>query len=201
LPIPWPGLDLAASENRINTNSPAFVNDDTLGIFVETTIHSWIHGAVAAAPAFNLPPAEQDIIAHFHSVQSTWFYKIHGLVDLWWTRYLNPKNFLKEIIDTRPKAEFKEIIDSAKTHIKEVIDVPHKGFKEQKDVFDVPGKNFGDTPDPFKQGVDPSLVLELAERVKQLEARSPVKLSPFIRPLMRPVVGEDIVKAVKKPKK
>jgi hypothetical protein len=204
-PVPWPGLDLAAAEQRINTNSPAFINDDAFGIHVETTIHNWIHGAVAATPAFNLPPAEQDIIKELHSVQSTWFYKIHGLVDHWWTRFLHPKNVFKEIIDTNPKLVFKETVDAHPPHkhiidvpLKPVIDVPPKGFKEQ---VEGPGKNFGDVPDPFKPGIDPAVVQELVERVKQLEARVPVKISPFIRPFQRPVVGENIVKKENKPRK
>ncbi|MDQ0562213.1 hypothetical protein QO004_004018 [Rhizobium mesoamericanum] len=180
-PSPWPGLDLAAAETRINSNSPPFVNDDALGIFAEGTIHNWIHGAVAAAPAFHLSPEEQDIISHFHSVKSTWFYKIHGLVDLWWSRFLHPKNVVKDTIDTPPKAI---IIDVTKPHI---IDVP------SKHIFDIPPKLISEAPDPFKPTIDPAVIESLTHRIAQLEGRAKVKKSPFIKPFMRPEVGHEIM--------
>jgi hypothetical protein len=185
-PLPWPGLDLAAAETRINSNSPPFVNDDALGIFVEGTIHNWIHGAVAAAPAFHLAAAEQEVISGFHSVKSTWFYKIHGLVDLLWSRYLHPKNIIKDVIDTTPKAFFKETLDT-KHHIKEVIDVV------PKHVFEVPPKMISEVPDPFKPTIDPAIIESLTQRVALLEGRVKVKKSPFIKPFMRPEVGRAIL--------
>jgi hypothetical protein len=195
-PNPWPGLDLAASEARIKTNTPAFINDDALGIFVETMIHNWIHGAVAAAPAFGLPAAEQSIISGFHSIQSTWFYKIHGLVDLWWSRFLHPKSVVKDVVDTGVKAHFKEVID-VKTHFKEILDVPkpHKEFKEKDLIEGDVGKRFADAPDPMGPLVDPEIIANLSARVKQLEARLTIKKSPFIQPFQRPNVGESVTKA------
>ncbi len=67
---------LADAERRILTNTPAFAGDDDLGIFIESTIHNWIHGAVAQA--FNEP-----IVGTLRSPRSTYFYQIHGLVDAW----------------------------------------------------------------------------------------------------------------------
>src|SRR5262249_17566130 len=83
----WPTLgfngNTAGAEGRIKSNVPPFASDDELGIHIETTIHNWIHGAVAASSILNLPSAEKTIIAGFRSVQSTFFYKIHGLVQHW----------------------------------------------------------------------------------------------------------------------
>jgi hypothetical protein len=189
-------LDLGASESRI-WNTAAFANDDELGIFIETTVHNWIHGAVAGAPGFVLPATpltdlpkveqdkiveEQEIIAGFHSVQSTWFYKIHGLVDYWWNRFLHPKNVNKDVIDIGPQTKNvnKEVIDTAQ---KNVI----------KDVADTDlHKRFEDVPDPFRLTQNPNLMEELLQRITQLEARVKVKKSPFIQPFMRPDVGHSV---------
>lgn len=187
-PVPWPGLDLAASEARITSNSPPFLNDDALGIFIETTIHNWIHGAVAAAPSLGLAADEQDVIAHLHSVKSTWFYKIHGLVDLYWNRYLHPKHLLKEIVDVPPKALFKDLHD-AKNHLKELVDT----HPVPKHVFEIPPKLIAETPDPLRPSFDPAVLEDLAERVAILEGRVQAKKSPFIKPLMRPEVGHGIM--------
>lgn len=70
------GPSLADAERRILTNTPAFAGDDDLGIFIESTIHNWIHGAVASA--FHEP-----VVGGFSSPRSTYFYQIHGLVDAW----------------------------------------------------------------------------------------------------------------------
>jgi tRNA pseudouridine-54 N-methylase len=78
--------NLAAQEQRITTNRPSFGSADALGQFVESGIHNWIHGAVAQA--FGEP-----MVGTFHSPRSTLFYKIHGLVDLWWQRW-TPLGFL-----------------------------------------------------------------------------------------------------------
>jgi len=186
-PSPWAGLDLAADEMRVRLNSPPFMNDDALGIFIEGGIHNWIHGAVAAAPSFHLAPDEQDVISGFHSVKSTYFYKIHGLVDLWWNRFLHPKNTIKDIIDVPPKAYFKEVIDSTKHHIKEVIDT------NPKLVVEIPPKIIAEVPDPFRPSLDPAIIESLMERLEILESRVHAKKSPFIKPLMRPEVGRGIM--------
>jgi hypothetical protein len=164
---------------------------------VEGTIHNWIHGAVAASSFFNLPMAEKDIIRQFHSVQSTYFYKIHGLVEYWWNRWLHPKSHIKEIIDHPVKSHIKEIIDQ-KVHVKEIIDQPGKlHIKEKdKDIIEGDGKQFADIPDPFRPAVDPALIRNLVQRIAKLEGH-PEKKSPFIKPLERPNVGEAVVKKKK----
>ncbi len=71
----------ANDEIRLNSNSPAFVNADELGAFIERGIHNqFIHGA--AAFIYNEP-----IVGTFHSPLSTYFYQIHGLVDWWWQQW------------------------------------------------------------------------------------------------------------------
>jgi hypothetical protein len=195
---PNPGFNgnLADAESRINSNSPPFASDDELGIHVETTIHNWIHGAVAASSILALPAAEKTIIGGFHSVQSTYFYKIHGLVQYWWDRWLHPKSHIKEMIDQ--KFVIKEILDS-KTHIKEIIDTVGKSrikdIKEKdKDKDLVEGKTFADIPDPFRQQFDPELINQSVARLVKLESQVHRKRSPFIKPFMRPDVGEMVAK-------
>jgi hypothetical protein len=68
-------------EIRLDTGSPNFDNDDELGYFIESRIHNqFLHGA--AAVAFNDPE-----IFPVHSPQTTLFYKLHGLVDHWWSKW------------------------------------------------------------------------------------------------------------------
>lgn len=202
----WPspfGVNLADAEARINANLPPFASDDELGIHIETTIHGWIHGAVAASSIFALSAVEKDIIAHFHSVQSTYFYKIHGLVQFWWNRWLHPKSHIKEILDAKTKHAIKDIIDS-KSHIKEIIDIkpvikeivdsePVKQIKDKdKDIVEAP-KSAADVVDPSRPGGDPALIASLINQVAELQKQAGVKKSPFIQPFMRPMVGEGIV--------
>lgn len=71
----------ANAEIRLNTNNPAFNNADELGTFIELGIHNqFLHGA--AAIIYNEP-----VVGTFHSPLSTYFYGIHGLVDLWWQKW------------------------------------------------------------------------------------------------------------------
>jgi hypothetical protein len=193
---PNPGFNgnLADAEARINSNSPPFASDDELGIHVETTIHNWIHGAVAASSILNLPAAEKTIIGGFHSVQSTYFYKIHGLVQFWWDRWLHPKSHIKEILDH--KFVIKDIRDT-KPHIKDIIDGIGKSrikeIKEKdkdKDIVELPG-------DPFRQLIDPEVINETVKQLVDLQAKVHTKRSPFIKPFMRPMVGEAIMKKKK----
>lgn len=72
--------DLAAQEQRITNDPRSFDTDDQLGSFIERGIHNWIHGATA--DAYNEPS-----VRDLHSPQSTYFYKIHGLVDNWWRQW------------------------------------------------------------------------------------------------------------------
>jgi hypothetical protein len=68
-------------EIRLETGSPNFDSDDDLGFFIESRIHNlFLHGA--AARAFSDP----DILP-LHSPQTSLFYKLHGLVDYWWSKW------------------------------------------------------------------------------------------------------------------
>src|SRR5262245_22791073 len=72
----------AADEQRIVTLNPPFASEDAFGIFIETGIHNrFLHRATAAR--FNEP-----VVREFHSPQSTFFYKIHGLVGHWWDQFV-----------------------------------------------------------------------------------------------------------------
>lgn len=77
---------LAQAELRILTNNPPFANEDALGTFIESTVHNWIHGAASVQynePAFG--PVHS-------SPSSTLFFKVHGMVDFWWSRWLGAKH-------------------------------------------------------------------------------------------------------------
>jgi hypothetical protein len=206
---PNPGFNgnLADAEARINSNVPPFANDDELGIHIETTIHNWIHGAVAASSILNLISAEKDIIRGFHSVQSTYFYKIHGLVQFWWNRWLHPKSHIKEISDA--KLVIKEINDT-KTRIKEIIDIKAAlkevldtgGVKRIKDKDkDIVESKIFDAVDPFRNQGDLALIQNVIEHLAQLQREAGVKRSPFIKPFMRPEVGAAVSKRVRKKEK
>ena len=76
---------LAAEEARLAAPSGQFATSDELGIFIEMGIHNqFLHAATAAH--FGEP-----VVASFHSPSSTYFYKIHGLVQHWWIQWLAPR--------------------------------------------------------------------------------------------------------------
>ena len=76
---------LAGQEKQITTNVPPFSSEDTFGSFIETGLHNrYLHGACAIH--FNDPnigsPMTMPII-------SSYFYQIHGLVNVWWDGWKN----------------------------------------------------------------------------------------------------------------
>ena len=74
--------DLAASEDRIVHHPETFANVDQLGIVIETVIHNWLHPS--SADLYKEP-----VLAEVHNANlSTYFYQIHGLVDSWFTSWL-----------------------------------------------------------------------------------------------------------------
>lgn len=76
--------NVASWEQRIITFSPPFYDEDDFGSYVENTIHNnYLHGACAVH--YNDPNIGSPMTA---PVISTWFYKIHGLVDNWKNAYL-----------------------------------------------------------------------------------------------------------------
>lgn len=199
-PNPGFGGDLSVAEARINSNSPPFASADELGIHIETTIHNWIHGAVAASSILNLPAAEKTIIAGFHSVQSTFFYKIHGLVQYWWNHWAHPKSHIKEIVDQKfvvkdfqdTKHHLKEIIDT-KSVVKDVSENGPKRIKD-KDKDLVENKMMVEVIDPAEIRGDPVMIKTLIDQVATLQAKAGIKRSPFIKPFMRPAVSHVVAK-------
>ena len=187
----WGSVQIA-QEARLTTLSPPFASADDLGTYIEGGIHGWIHGATAAA--FNEPA-----VGTFHSPLSTYFYGIHGLVDLWWTNWQNAqKSLIKDFIDTKQGAkEFKdnkevvfEKLHPEKFHVekhqpeklhKEFL--PEKQIKEKdkdKDIFEGGGFPGGGGDPPFNFG-------DLARRIGDLETM--LSARSFIRPQERPMVG------------
>ncbi len=180
---------LQNAENRINTNIPSFANADALGIHIETTIHNWIHGAVGGS-SLPMDPGESPIISGFHSVQSTYFYQIHGLVQFWWDQWLSRRGIItKRIVDSvTHKLLIKE---NLKEHLKDTKDSifegkPIKEFKEKdKDIFEQP-KFMVETVD-IREINDP-VFMKLNEKIAELEKI--VKGKAFIKSEERPDVGK-----------
>jgi len=78
----WGSVE-AGYEQRILTFTPSFSGEDDFGAYVENTIHnSYLHGACAVH--YQDPNIGSPMTA---PVISTWFYKIHGLIDRWWAAY------------------------------------------------------------------------------------------------------------------
>ena len=91
---------LASDESRIENDKRSFPSEDVLGRFIEfgefggNNIHGWLHGAAASHYA-------EPILTSFDSPRSTYFYKLHGLVDHWWQQYVKDRGF-GQIWDGRP---------------------------------------------------------------------------------------------------
>ena len=202
----WGGVQIG-QEARLTTLTPPFATVDELGTYIEGGIHGWIHGA--AASAFGEP-----IVGGFHSPQSTYFYGIHGLVDYWWTRWVNSrKRPLKDVIDNKRRIkdikENKEFIKERKELLFEKIQ-PEKPVKEKdkdKDIFEggrfperggepfsLPSAGgFGDpegSPESAGTAMTDSdaLMMDIHERLTDLETR--FSQQAFITPEERPAVGE-----------
>ncbi len=73
----------ASDEQKITTLSPAFPSEDNFGSFIELGLHNqYLHGACEVH--YNDLNIGSPMTA---PVISTWFYKIHGLVDFWWAHF------------------------------------------------------------------------------------------------------------------
>jgi hypothetical protein len=175
----WGSVQIA-QEARLSTLTPAFSSADELGNYIEGGIHGWIHGATAAA--YNEP-----VVGTFHSPLSTYFYGIHGLVDLWWTRWeATQKHVIKDILDNKHFIkDHKEFLTEKPPKIEKFHKefIPEKKIKEKdkdKDIFE--GGFPGDIEDPR------ILVSQLETRLADLE----IKFSQrsFIQPQERPMVGD-----------
>ncbi len=76
---------VAAEERRIVTNAPPFASEDSLGIYIETTIHNpFLHSAAA------ITCDEPALADPMRSPVSTYFYKIHGLIGRWGQNWHRP---------------------------------------------------------------------------------------------------------------
>ena len=191
---------LAAAETRINNNSPAFADQDALGIHIETTIHNWIHGAVGRS-ALPMDAGEPNIISQLHSVESTYFYQIHGLVQYWWDQWSSSTGFIPKRVKDAIDVVHKHRIKDSKDHLKEGIKEHIKEFiKEHKEFIHDGGKHFikdikekdkdkDMVENPFDPGIfqiDPAINI-LQERLTKLE--NVVKGAAFIKEEERPNVG------------
>jgi hypothetical protein len=185
---------LSQQEIHITTNNPPFASADDLGTFIEVGIHSWIHGATALA--FNEP-----VVGTLHSPESTYFYKIHGLVDYWWQQWQRAhKSVIKDIADNKLIIkEHKELIKEHKEH-KELIKEHKELIKEHKELIKEGTKEFKEKDkDIFEGGGhipigDPAFGLDdLSTRVSRLEEQAQGR--SFIQPAERPDVGGQALSA------
>src|SRR5262249_51883340 len=127
--------------------APDFVDDDDIGFFIESGIHnSFLHGAAAAV--YNEP-----VVQTLHSPQSTYFYKIHGLVQHWWSLWARRVVFHgKATLD--PNEPVKNLTPD---------------FAKGSTVFhpDRPVLTLSGEPQ-----FDPRQIISLVERVQRLEQRA-----------------------------
>jgi hypothetical protein len=167
----------ADDETRLATDVPDFASADELGTFIETGIHNnFLHGA--AAEHYGEP-----LLAGFHSPQSTFFYKIHGLVDHWWSLWqLDHKLIVKELI--------KEIADDV-LHKRVARDLVKERFPEVKDRFGEVKLAAFDVPDEPRTW-DPIVLASLEERLSRVETEIFPQRRTFIRATQRPPVGDAI---------
>jgi hypothetical protein len=200
-------------ERRIVTNSPAFVDFDELGIFIEGGIHNnFLHTAAADVYHDELvrPPAM--------SPRSTLFYKIHGLVNHWWLLRF-PATFTlktgidKSELDTPPKHTTFEIptktgiskaeLDTPPKHItfevptktgisKAELDTPPKHLAEKPltkvEIAELVGKRYeipGQMGEASDTAVLGSLITGIAQRLDAVEEEV-ARGTAFIRSTERP---------------
>lgn len=137
-------------EDRLRTGDPEFPSADELGDFIEQGIHNnFLHGAAGAN-------FEEPIVRSLHSPQSTLFYKIHGLVDYWWSQWQRRLNTSQ--LDPR---------------------TPHD------DPFEVNGSFLHDhVPDGVRR-LDPRVLHSLSERLSRIEREIFPMRAKFMRPSSR----------------
>ncbi|MBI2709558.1 MAG: hypothetical protein HYX34_07665 [Actinobacteria bacterium] len=161
----------ADAETRLATGTPDFSTADELGTFIETGIHdNYLHGAVVTHFG-------EGVVGGFHSPASTWFYKIHGLVDGWWSSWqMRHKIFTKEILIENPKLLRPEVDDK-----RLMIEVDKRFNDVKAGAFDVPD---------VLNLLDPVERRTTNERLSRVEAQLFPSHSVFIAPEERPPVGE-----------
>lgn len=171
----------AGDAARLDSGSPDFLSADELGTFIEVGIHNnFLHGG--SAIAFNEPE-----VATLHSPQVSTFYKIHGLVDHWWSLWqrrhkrrikelmkevtidVDIKRFLAEVKDLRP--EIKDRIGEVKHLGDEVKTVGREAIENPAEIL-----------------VDPA-VRAVNQRLAQLERAAFPTRATFIESSERPDVG------------
>ena len=112
---------LAGQEQRIATITPPFASEDVFGTFIETGIHNrYLHGACAVH--FNDPNIGSPMT---NPVISTYFYKIHGLVNFWGDNWRNKNTGLSVLPTPRPHGSHKTPAHKPRHH-------PAKKVKSKK---------------------------------------------------------------------
>ena len=95
---------LAGQEKRINTLTPTFASEDVYGTFIERGLHNgYLHGACSIH--FQDPNIGNPMT---NPVISTYFYKIHGLVNFWSDNWSSKNSNLSLNPTTRPSKKPKK---------------------------------------------------------------------------------------------
>src|SRR5262245_31775713 len=179
----WPSWSADAA--RLDSGTPDFASADELGTFIELGIHNnFLHGATAAAFG-------ESVVGTFHSPQSTLFYKIHGLVDHWWSLWqrrhkIRIKELIKEIVLEIDRKRL--ILD-----VKGFIDEGPKNRMDEVKAFadEVKRAALEGFDDPREIG-DPVIEV-INQRFLRIEGRVfPRAAKMFIQPEERPDVGKNV---------
>jgi len=171
----------ASDANRLDTGTPDFASADALGTFIEVGIHNnFLHGA--SASNFG-----ESTLNGFHSPQSSYFYKIHGLVDYWWSRWqMRHKRLIKELaIEVKPR--FREVLKQPAPEVKRRIEEVKLLARE---VFDPP--EFEEVVNPPVRALQEVAADSLADRLTRLEAQVFPMSAAFIRANERPAVAQHL---------
>jgi hypothetical protein len=183
----WQAADL-----RVTSNSPTFGTADAMGIFIEGGIHDqFLHSAAAAAYG-------ESILTTFSSLESTYFYQLHGWINHWWQHWFPSKSVIKDVLDQRVHKVHKEVKEFIKEHIKELI----KDHKEvllegQKLQLEVPKLKDAEGNPGVQFGGDPEMMRAMSQRLTALE-KTVNQAAPFIKQAERPNVGAHTAKQATK---
>jgi hypothetical protein len=147
----WEGDVARLDPNPKNPpGAPDFIDNDDIGFFIESGIHNnFLHGT--AAIVYNEP-----VVGTFHSVESTYFYKIHGLVQHWWSLWAR-----RVVLHGRATFDPNQPVKSLTPDFAKGSTV----FNPNRPVL----TRFGELSEPH---LDPRQIDSLAERVQRLEQRT-----------------------------
>lgn len=181
---------VAAQENRIVNNFPAFASADELSIYIENGIHNqWLHSAAG------IIYQEPNLFDPMTSPLSTYFYKIHGLIDHWWSQWQarqpQPRRFTQPIQPTSlgfteslpgKLADKHKDFDKINKDIDKfsTMDKPHKEFmKESKEKESIKDTLKELIKEDIKEAKDKEAIKEVKDKetIKEVKDKEVIKES------------------------